>query len=99
MKTLADTQLSRLADQYGTPLWVYDGQLIKKRVQQLAAFDTVRFAQKACSNLHILRLLRDAGAAVDAVSLGELERALHAGFSAQTAQGTAGVVFTADVFD
>ncbi|KPW42101.1 Diaminopimelate decarboxylase [Pseudomonas syringae pv. apii] len=99
MKPLADSQLSRLADQYGTPLWVYDGQLIKKRVQQLAAFDTVRFAQKACSNLHILRLLRDAGAAVDAVSLGEIERALHAGFRAQNAQGTAGVVFTADVFD
>jgi diaminopimelate decarboxylase len=99
MKSLDDDQLLQLADQYGTPLWVYDSQLIKQRIEQLTAFNTVRFAQKACSNLHILRLMRDAGVVVDAVSLGEIERALCAGFSPQPVQGTAGVVFTADVFD
>ncbi|UZJ61768.1 diaminopimelate decarboxylase [Pseudomonas sp. KU26590] len=99
MKSFSDSLLSKLAAQYGTPLWVYDGQMIQERIKQLAAFDTVRFAQKACSNLHILKLIRDAGALVDAVSLGEIERALLAGFAAGTAQGASGVVFTADVFD
>ncbi len=99
MKSLADNLLLQLAEQHGTPLWVYDSQLIQERIQQLAAFDTVRFAQKACSNLHILRLMRDAGVKVDAVSLGELERALQAGFTVDAVQGAAGVVFTADVFD
>lgn len=94
-----DTLLQKLAERYGTPLWVYDGRVIQARIRQLAAFDTVRFAQKACSNLHILRLVREAGAMVDAVSLGEIERALHAGFAVETSQGEAGVVFTADVFD
>jgi diaminopimelate decarboxylase len=78
---------------------VYDGQMIQQRIKQLAAFDTVRFAQKACSNLHILRLMRDAGAVVDAVSLGEIERALRAGFVSRASSGAAQVVFTADVFD
>ncbi|NWD68597.1 diaminopimelate decarboxylase [Pseudomonas gingeri] len=99
MKTLADNLLLQLTEQHGTPLWVYDGQVIQERIQQLGAFDTVRFAQKACSNLHILRLMREAGAKVDAVSLGEIERALLAGFTTDSAQGAAGVVFTADVFD
>ena len=94
-----DTLLQKLAERYGTPLWVYDGRVIQERIRQLSAFDTVRFAQKACSNLHILRLVREAGAMVDAVSLGEIERALHAGFAVETSQGAAGVVFTADVFD
>jgi len=99
MKSLADNLLLQLVERHGTPLWVYDGRLIQERIRQLAAFDTVRFAQKACSNLHILRLMREAGVKVDAVSLGELERALQAGFSTDTVQGAAGVVFTADVFD
>ncbi|MPQ68768.1 MULTISPECIES: diaminopimelate decarboxylase [Pseudomonas] len=99
MKTLADNLLLQLAEQHGTPLWVYDGRLIQERIRQLCAFDTVRFAQKACSNLHILRLMREAGARVDAVSLGEIERALQAGFSTDSVAGAAGIVFTADVFD
>ena len=52
-------QLWALADQYGTPLWVYDAATIRARIAQLKAFDTVRFAQKACSNIHILRLMRE----------------------------------------
>lgn len=50
-------QLWNLADTYGTPLWVYDAQVIRARIAQLQAFDTVRFAQKACSNIHILQLM------------------------------------------
>ena len=67
---------------YGTPFWIYDRATIEKRVQELKCFDTVRFAQKACPNLSILSIVRNAGAVVDAVSAGEIIRALRAGYKA-----------------
>jgi diaminopimelate decarboxylase len=59
----------------------------------------VRFAQKANSNIHLLTVMREAGVHVDAVSLGEIERALQAGFTPAQTNGAAGVVFTCDLFD
>ena len=96
-------QLWSLADQFGTPLWVYDADTIRQRIAQLSNFETVRFAQKACSNIHILRLMREQGVKVDAVSHGEMLRALAAGYQSgqagQPGAGAAEIVFTADLFD
>ncbi|MCC8402915.1 diaminopimelate decarboxylase [Paraburkholderia sp. MMS20-SJTN17] len=94
-------QLADLARQHGTPLWVYDADTIRQRIAQLRSFDTIRYAQKACSNVHILRLMREEGVMLDAVSLGELARSFAAGFTARPASHDApeGVVFTADVLD
>jgi diaminopimelate decarboxylase len=90
-------QLVELAQQHGTPLWVYDADVIRQRIAELRSFDVIRYAQKACSNLHILKLMRDEGVLVDAVSLGEIARSLAAGF---TPDGDPeGVVFTADLLD
>ena len=91
-------QLWNLADEFGTPLWVYDAATIRERIAQLQAFDTVRFAQKACSNIHILQLMREQGVKVDAVSRGEILRALAAGFQPGFGE-PAEIVFTADVMD
>ncbi|MET3131722.1 diaminopimelate decarboxylase [Oxalobacteraceae bacterium GrIS 1.11] len=96
---ISDQSLAQLAQQHGTPLWVYDAAVIRERIAQLASFDVIRYAQKANSNIHILRLMREAGARVDAVSLGEIERALLAGFIPAATDGVAGLVFTSDVFD
>lgn len=92
---LTDDRLLALARQYDCPFWVYDADIIIKRIAQLRQFDTVRFAQKACSNIHILRLMREAGVKVDAVSLGEIERALIAGFRTESEE----IVLTADLLD
>lgn len=93
-------QLWALADQFGTPLWVYDAATIRQRIAQVSQFDTVRFAQKACSNIHILKLMREQGVKVDAVSHGEILRALAAGFNVgQGGDGPSEIVFTADLFD
>ncbi|MDC9594163.1 diaminopimelate decarboxylase [Xenorhabdus sp. IM139775] len=89
--------LRRLATQYGTPLWLYEGDSIIRQIKKLRQFDVIRFAQKACSNTHILRLMREQGVKVDAVSLGEIERALYAGF--KSGRDKADIVFTADVID
>ena len=58
MKTLDAPLLTRLAAEFGTPSYVYDAAVIRDRVRQLRSFDTIRFAQKACSNVHLLRLMR-----------------------------------------
>jgi diaminopimelate decarboxylase len=71
-----------LARQFGTPTYIYDAAMILRRRGDLAAFDHVRYAQKACSNLAVLDLLRRNGALVDAVSAGEIRRALAAGYAA-----------------
>jgi diaminopimelate decarboxylase len=89
--------LNSLAQRFGTPLWVYDAAVIKARIAALQSFDTVRFAQKACSNTHILRLMREQGVKVDAVSRGEILRALAAGY--RPGAEPAEIVFTADLLD
>ena len=89
--------LLRLPAEFGCPVWVYDAQIVREKIAALHQFDVVRFAQKACSNIHILRLMREQEVKVDSVSLGEIERALAAGFDPK-ADGDA-IVFTADVID
>jgi len=98
MKPFPDPLLRSLAEQYGTPLWVYDEATIRSRIAALRSFDVIRFAQKASSNTHLLRLMRAEGVAVDAVSLGEIERALAAGYPVRDGDHD-GIVFTADVLD
>ncbi|WP_174874608.1 diaminopimelate decarboxylase [Vogesella oryzae] len=97
MQTPDTARLAALAQQYGTPLWTYDAAVIRERIAALRQFDTIRFAQKACSNVHILQLMREQGVKVDAVSRGEILRALAAGFDA--AGEPSGIVFTADLID
>lgn len=98
MNPFAPELLRTLAATHGTPLWVYDAATIRERIAALRAFDTIRYAQKANSNTHLLRLMRAEGVVVDAVSLGEIERALAAGYSAR-GEGVPGIVFTADLID
>ena len=99
MNPFSPALLRQLARTHGTPLWVYDAATIRQRIAELRAFDTIRFAQKANSNLHLLALMREQGVKVDAVSLGEIERALAAGFRPGTHDGEAEIVFTADLVD
>ncbi|ELY4670320.1 diaminopimelate decarboxylase [Cronobacter muytjensii] len=86
-----------LPAQFGGPVWVYDAAIIRAQIDRLRQFDVIRFAQKACSNIHILRLMREAGVKVDSVSLGEIERAVAAGYDPR--QHPDDIVFTADVLD
>jgi len=98
----AGKPITELARQFGTPLYLYDASIIAQRIADLSAFDVVRFAQKACSNLAILDRVRRAGAVVDAVSAGEVRRALAAGFDPHhdgPNRDVPGIVYTADIFD
>lgn len=78
--------LIELTHQFGTPIYIYDGQKILDQVKQLQdAFSTVKlkikYATKALSNINILKLMKKAGTGVDAVSIEEVRLCLHAGFA------------------
>ncbi|MCU0396500.1 MAG: diaminopimelate decarboxylase [Cyclobacteriaceae bacterium] len=75
-----------LAEQFGTPLYVYDAEKIIHQFKSLKmAFSgadvKVKYAIKALSNVSILKLLKRHGAGADAVSIHEARLALHAGFA------------------
>ena len=78
------TKFSALAQQYGTPLYVYDFDVISQKFLALkevfkARKSLICFAQKANSNLSVLKHMADLGAGCDCVSIGEVKRALKAG--------------------
>jgi diaminopimelate decarboxylase len=95
---IAGVSICELAQRFGTPLYVYDAAKIVERINDLKQFDVIRFAQKACSNIGILSLARKHGVLVDAVSAGEIHRALKAGYKASGAKHPE-IVYTADIFD
>lgn len=77
--------LTELANEYGTPLYVYDGDQIKRQYKRLSsAFQGIEtrflYACKALNNINIMRLLLKEGAGLDAVSINEVELGLLAGF-------------------
>jgi len=94
---IAGVAVAELARRFGTPTFVYDAAAITRRIEDLRMFDTVRYAQKACSNLAILDLVRRNGPLVDAVSAMEIRRALAAGYTAEGSPPP--IVYTADIFD
>jgi diaminopimelate decarboxylase len=83
---LGGVSLTAIADQVGTPVYVYNAEAIRERYRSL---DTalagmphrICYAVKANSTLAVLRILRDLGAGADIVSAGEMSRALAAGFA------------------
>ena len=89
--------INDLADKFGTPSYIYDAQTIRQRIEQLRQFDVIRFAQKANSNIAVLDLMRKNGVVVDAVSAGEVHRAIKAGFDYTGSPDP--IVYTADIFD
>lgn len=78
--------LVQLAEQFGSPLYVYDSDKIKSQYKRLTnAFSKVEklrinYAMKALSNVAVLQLLRELGSCLDAVSIQEVELGLYAGY-------------------
>jgi diaminopimelate decarboxylase len=79
-----DVDLTSLAEEFGTPLYVYSAATILDHYRRLDAAlggvdHEVAYAVKANSNLSVLRLLANEGAGFDIVSGGELFRVIKAG--------------------
>ena len=93
--------LRSLAEQVGTPFWLYDAGVLRERIADIQFLtDTegvqARFAMKACPATRVLEEMRRAGIWIDAVSGNEVLRALHAGYSA--GHEPPEICLTADVF-
>lgn len=79
--------LGQIAEEFGTPLYVYGASSIRRAYAELdAAFASaphrVCYSVKANPNLSVCALLAGLGAGADVTSGGELARALRAGFPA-----------------
>ncbi len=85
VEVLPDDFLVGLAEEFGTPVYVYHAEKIEKQYQRLNnAFNkkNTRFfyACKALTNINILKLMNSLGAGLDTVSIQEVQLGLRAGF-------------------
>ena len=81
-----NSRFLELTKTYGTPLYVYNGNKIEEKVNELkSAFSSInmkiKYACKANTNISVLSLLKSLGVEVDVVSPQEMHLALKAGFS------------------
>jgi diaminopimelate decarboxylase len=96
--------LAWLAEEYGTPLYVYSAGQILDRYRLFSRAFAARphlicYSVKANSNLSILKLLAGQGSGFDIVSGGELERLLRVGKTAARRAVFSGVGKTAEEMD
>lgn len=86
-QVLSPQQLTAIAQQFGTPVYVYHAERIKEQYNKLtSAFNGSNvlffYACKALTNISVLKYVCEIGANVDCSSINEVKLALHAGFPA-----------------
>ena len=82
---LSNEQTLRLVDTFGSPLYVYDERILRKRCRELRSLLPLPgyrplYSVKANSNPALLRIIREEGFFVDAMSPGEIFLEEQAGF-------------------
>lgn len=82
---LSRQQLTDIAAQYGTPVYVYHAEKITEQFEKLKnAFSKsntrIFYAAKALTNINILKHIKNIGCNVDCSSFNEVQLALKAGF-------------------
>ncbi|NLX71377.1 MAG: diaminopimelate decarboxylase [Clostridiales bacterium] len=83
-----NTNPRELLDKYGSPLYVYNEMILRKRcreIMELVDYQKykVNYSAKANSNLHLLKIIHEEGLHADAVSYGEIYVLEMAGFKPQ----------------
>lgn len=92
-----------IVKKYGTPVYVTDEDAVRSNYRAVFnAFDKrmptrINYACKANTNLAILRILEQEGCCIDAVSIGEVEACLRAGFNPERIMYTGVNVSTAEL--
>lgn len=82
-----NTNPVELIEQFGSPLYVYNESILRKRCREMKNLIkypnfTVQFSAKANTNLHLLKIVKEEGLYVDAMSPGEIYVQMQAGFTA-----------------
>lgn len=85
LKFYLDKSPNELIKEYGSPLYVYNEAVLRGRCREMKNFIkyknfSVSFSAKANSNIHLLKIVREEGLNVDAMSEGEIYVQLKAGF-------------------
>jgi diaminopimelate decarboxylase len=84
---MKNSDLLKIAKNFGTPTYVYDASKIQSQYLRLtSSFSTVKnlrinYAVKALSNISVLKYIKNLGAGIDTVSVQEVIVGLKAGFS------------------
>jgi len=79
------TKPSELISEFGSPLYVYNESILRKRCREMAGlvkypYFKSNYSAKANSNLELLKIIREEGLHADAMSPGEIYLLLQAGF-------------------
>ena len=86
---MENTVLTSIANQFGSPIYVYDAEKMEHQFKRLTqAFQNVpqlriNYAVKALSNVNILSFMHSLGAGLDTVSIQEVKLGLYAGVPAK----------------
>lgn len=101
MTSVSAALLESIADEVGTPFYLYDAARLRGRIQNVLsvcqpAQVQPRYAMKANSATRVLKEMRRTGIWIDAVSGNECLRALRAGYN--EGSNPPEVMLTADVF-
>ena len=88
LKFLTEDDVRRVAEEFGTPAFVYDEATIERNARYFATLPnafglTVRYSLKACPTGAVVRLFDRLGLSFDASSTWEVRRALRAGVEAR----------------
>ena len=94
LKFLSNSKVTEIADNFGTPVYVYDELSLRESAKRALAFPnafglTVRYAMKANPNRTVLNIFNQEDLHIDASSGYEVERAIRAGISPEKIQLTA----------
>ncbi len=103
-EVLSPQQLVSIANEFGTPVYIYHAEKIKEQYTKLKeAFNRtdVRFfyACKALTNINVLKYVQALGASLDCVSVNEVKLGLLAGFSNENILYTPNCVDFAEILE
>lgn len=75
-----------LVEQFGSTLYVYSEEMLRRRCREIKALSShpgfvPNYSAKANTNIHLLKIVREEGMVVDAMSPGEIIMDLAAGFT------------------
>jgi len=103
-KHLTHQQLIEIADEFGTPVYVYHAERIAeqyKKLQKAFSGCNARFfyACKSLTNLNVLKYMQSIGVSLDCVSVNEVKLGLMAGFDKKEILYTPNCVDFAEIVD
>ena len=81
-------ECASLIEQYGSPLYVYDEAILRRRCREIKMLCSdseyhPQYSVKANANIELLKIIRSEGLSVDAMSIGEAVQEEAAGFTKQ----------------